>query len=90
LNEALEAGRSVDRLAIPLAAWMRFVCLRAAAGERIVDPLADKLVAIAAICSGDAKADVAAFLALDTMFPPSLAATPAFVAALETAYADLA
>ncbi|WP_419251630.1 mannitol dehydrogenase family protein [Caulobacter sp. ErkDOM-YI] len=90
LTEALKAGRSVDRLAIPLAAWMRFVCLRAAAGEKIVDPLADKLVAIAAICSGDAKADVAAFLALDTMFPPSLAATPAFIAALEKAYADLA
>ena len=90
LTEALEADRSVDRLTIPLAAWMRFVRLRAAAGEKIVDPLADKLVAIAATCSGDTKTDVAAFLALDTVFPPSLAATPAFVAALEKAYADLA
>ncbi len=90
LTEALEAGRSLDRLTIPLAAWMRFVRLRAAAGEKIVDPLADKLIAIAATCSGDTKADVAAFLALDTVFPPSLAATPAFAAALEKAYADLA
>jgi fructuronate reductase len=90
LTEALEAGHSVDRLAIPLAAWMRFVRLRAAAGEKIVDPLADKLVAVAATCSGEARADVAAFLTLDAMFSPSLVATPAFVAALEKAYVDLA
>jgi len=90
LTEALEAGRSIDRLAIPLAAWMRFVRLRVAAGEKIVDPLADRLVAVAATCSGEAKADVAAFLTLDAVFPPSLAAKPVFVAALEKAYADLA
>lgn len=89
LGEALEAGRSVDRLAVPLAAWMRFICLRASAGEKIVDPLADKLVAVAAMCTGDARADVAAFAALDAVFPASLAANPAFVSALEKAYADL-
>jgi len=90
LGEALEAGRSVDRLALPLAAWMRFIRLRAAAGEKIVDPLADKLIAVAATCMGDARTDVAAFVALDAVFPASLAANPAFVSALETAYADLA
>ncbi len=89
LGEALDAGRSVDRLAIPLAAWMRFIRLRASAGEKIVDPLADKLVAVAAMCTGDARADVAAFVALDAVFPASLAANPAFVGALEKAYADL-
>lgn len=89
LGEALEAGRSVDRLAVPLAAWMRFIRLRAATGEKIVDPLADKLVAVAAMCTGDARADVAAFVALDAVFPASLAANPAFVSALEKAYADL-
>lgn len=89
LGEALDAGRSVDRLAVPLAAWMRFIRLRASAGEKIVDPLADKLVAVAAMCTGDARADVAAFVALDAVFPASLAANPAFVGALEKAYADL-
>lgn len=90
LGETLEAGRSVERLAIPLAAWMRVIRLRAAAGEKIVDPLADKLVEIAGSCTGDARVDVAAFLALDSVFPPEMVASPDFVAALEKAYADLA
>jgi fructuronate reductase len=89
LGEALEAGRSVDRLAIPLAAWMRVIRLRAASGEKIVDPLADKLLEVAATCTGDAKTDVAAFLALDTVFPPAMMSKPAFVASLEKAYAEL-
>jgi fructuronate reductase len=79
----------VDRLAIPLAAWMRVIRLRAASGEKIVDPLADKLLEVAATCTGDAKTDVAAFLALDTVFPPAMASKPAFVASLEKAYAEL-
>ncbi|MBU4434790.1 MAG: mannitol dehydrogenase family protein [Alphaproteobacteria bacterium] len=90
LGEALEAGRSVDRLALPLAAWMRFIRLWVAAGEAIVDPLAERLVAIAATCGGDTKSDVAAFLALHEVFPPAMAANPKFVAALEGAYASLA
>ena len=90
LVDALEAGRSVQRLAIPLAAWMRFIRLRADSGEKIVDPLAERLIAIAAGCTGDAPGDVAAFLKLETVFSPALAANPEFVGALEKAYADLA
>jgi len=89
LTEALEAGRSIERLAIPLAAWMRFVALRAKAGEAITDPLAEKLTALGVAATGDAKTDVAAFLALDTVFPAALATNPTFVAALEKAYTDL-
>jgi fructuronate reductase len=89
LRETLEAGRPLDRLVIPLAAWMQFVRLRASADEAIVDPLAERLVATAAECTGEAAPDVAAFLKLETVFPPTLAANPAFVAALEKAYADL-
>ncbi|MDR6626043.1 mannitol dehydrogenase family protein [Caulobacter segnis] len=90
LTETLEAGRSIDRLAIPLAAWMRFIALRAKAGEAITDPLVEKLTALGAASTGEAKTDVAAFLALDTVFPTALAGNPTFVAALEKAYADLA
>ena len=90
LSEALDAGRSIDRLALPLAAWMRFIRLRTTTDEAIVDPLAERLVAIAATCSGDARSDVAAFLALDEVFPPTMAANASFVAALENAYASLA
>jgi fructuronate reductase len=88
--DALEAGRSVDRLALPLAAWMHFVRRRAASGEKIVDPLADRLVETAAACKGDAKADVAEFLKLEPVFNRDLAGNAAFVAALEKTYASLA
>jgi fructuronate reductase len=89
LNEVLEAGRSVERLAVPLAAWMRFIRLRGDSGDKIVDPLAERLIAIAEGCMGDASGDVAAFLTLETVFSPALAANPVFVGALEKAYADL-
>ena len=89
LKEVLEAGRSVERLAIPLAAWMRFIRLRGDSGEKIVDPLAERLTAISAGCTGDASGDVAAFLTLETVFSPDLAANPMFVSALEKAYSGM-
>lgn len=89
VSETLEAGRSIERLVIPLAAWMRFVALRAKSDEAIVDPLQDRLMSLGAACTGDAKDDVAAFLGLDSVFPPELASDPRFVSALNKAYADL-
>lgn len=89
LTETLEAGRSIERLVVPLAAWMRFIAHRAKAGEAIVDPLQERLSAVGAAATGEEKADVAAFLALDTVFPAALAENPTFVAALEAAYANL-
>ncbi|WP_421738179.1 mannitol dehydrogenase family protein [Caulobacter sp.] len=89
LREALEAGRPIERLAVPLAAWMRFVRLRVSTGEKIVDPLADTLVSVAAACTGVAKTDVSAFLALGSVFPAALATNPIFVSAVEKAYAEL-
>ena len=74
---------------LPLAAWMRFVALRAKTGEAITDPLADRLSEIGVGVTGDARTDVAAFLALDSVFPASLTTNPVFVAAVEKAYADL-
>jgi fructuronate reductase len=88
--DALEAGRSVERLALSLAAWMHFVRRRAAEGVKIVDPLAERLVETAAACTGDAKADVAQFLKLEPVFSRELAGNAVFVAALEKAYSELA
>lgn len=88
--DALAAGRPVDRLALPLAAWMHFVRRRAAEGATIVDPLAGRLVEVAAACVGDARADVDRFLKLEPVFSRELAGDPVFVAALEGAYATLA
>ncbi len=90
VTDALAAGRPVERLALPLAAWMHFVRRRVAEGVKIVDPLADRLVETAAACTGDAKADVAQFLKLEPVFSRELAGNATFVAALETAYGELA
>ncbi|MDP3853760.1 mannitol dehydrogenase family protein [Phenylobacterium sp.] len=78
--EALAAGRPVDRLAVPIAAWMRFVERRAREGVEIVDPLAGKL-------SGLRGLD--AFLDLGEVFPRTLAADARWQAAVRTAYGAL-
>lgn len=89
IADALKARRSIARLAVPVAGWMRFVVRRAQSGEKLVDPLADRLVAIARSCTGEAQKDTAVFLALDMVFPPELAADPAFRQTLAQAYARL-
>ena len=57
-------------------------------GIALVDPLNDALTAIGRACSGDARADVAAFLELDAVFAP-LGGDVRFAAALTAAYAAL-
>lgn len=80
-TEALAAGRPVQRLAVPVAAWMRFIERRAAEGVEIVDPLAPTLK--------DLKG-VEDFLALEQVFPRALVADATWRAAVEAAYAELA
>ena len=41
--DALSCGRSIDRLAVPVAAWIMFLERQFRAGEEVVDPLADQL-----------------------------------------------
>ena len=65
---AIAEGRPLDRLAVPIAAWILFVERRARAGIEIVDPMADRLIAAAR--EGD---PVAAILALRPIFPAALA-----------------
>jgi fructuronate reductase len=90
MADALAAGRPIERLAVPVAAWMHFVRLRAAVGVALTDPLAEQLSAIGRACSGDADADVPRFLALTSVFPRSLAQAPAFSEAVTRAYARIA
>lgn len=90
VKDALEAGRSVERLAVPIAAWFQFLKLRAAEGAAVTDPLADRLLAVVQALPGEAKGDVAAFLAVEAVFPPELASDARFVAAVEKAYGELA
>ena len=89
IAEALDAGRSIDRLAVPIAAWMQFVRGKARDDRKLTDPLAERLLGIADACTGDARADVTAFLDVDALFPTALRDDGRFVDALITAHAAL-
>jgi fructuronate reductase len=90
VTEALQAGRPIHRLVIPLAAWMRFIVRQSKAGTAIVDPDAARLAAIGAACTGDPRADVARFAVCEAILPPALLADERFRRALEAAYDKLA
>lgn len=81
---ALDAGRSVQRLVVPVAAWIAFLGNKAKAGEKITDPLADVLAAAAT----DA-APVEAVLALRQVFPARVAEDARYREALVNAYAAI-
>jgi fructuronate reductase len=86
ISDALSAGRPLDRLGVPIAAWMRFLCKRIRDGEKIVDPMERDLRAIAARCENRAVIDVPRFLAVDAIFPRELAINAQFLVAVTRAY----
>jgi fructuronate reductase len=88
IGESLAQGRDVDALCLPIAAWMHFVRRQALREVALVDPMNDVLTATGLACTGDAAADVAAFLALDAVFAP-MSGDARFVQALTRAYASL-
>lgn len=88
IADALAGGRRIDRLCLPVAAWMHFVRRQARDGVALVDPLNDALTAIGRAASGDARADVTAFLRIDSVFAP-LSGDARFVEALRGGYASL-
>jgi fructuronate reductase len=90
LQDNLQTGRPIDRLCVPIAAWMHFVRRKAAAGEQVVDPLAKRLYDIGRACQNRATADLPMFLALDTVFTPPVAGNDIFSSALARAYDGLA
>jgi fructuronate reductase len=84
IADARAAGRPIERLAVPVAAWMLFVERRARAGAEIVDPLAERLARI-----GRAEDPVAGLLSLRQVFPERLAEDPVFREAVAAAVAAL-
>jgi fructuronate reductase len=86
IREALEARRPIDRLCVPLAAWMQFVRRAARRGEQVRDPLEPQLLDIGRACEGRGETDVPRFLALDSVFPQELRAQSRFGRALIDAY----
>jgi fructuronate reductase len=87
ISDALAAGRLIDRLAVPVAAWMLFAARRARRGEPLVDPLASEITAIAAAPEDEQPA---AFLALAAVFPPALASDSRLRSAVTRAHRALA
>lgn len=85
----LAAGRGVGRLALPVAAWMRFVEREAKAGRTFNDPLSDALVETGKSCTGVAAEDLPRFFALSHVFPEVLTCNKAFVDAVSAVYAIL-
>ncbi len=88
LSEALERGHDISRLCVPLAAWMRFVRVKAVKAEAITDPLSADLLALGARLTDDIS-DVKTVLGLRAVFPEALANDPRVVAGIEAAYAGL-
>lgn len=88
IADALAAGRRIECLCLPVAAWMHFVRRQVRCGGALVDPLDEALRAIGRSAKGEADADLPAFLALDAVFAP-LSGDARFVAALRDAYACL-
>ncbi|MEN5118574.1 mannitol dehydrogenase family protein [Luteimonas sp. TWI662] len=84
IRDALAAGRPIDRLCLPIAAWMHFVCRQARAGVALIDPMADTLAQIGCAATGQVG-DVARFLALREVFA-DVAEDPAIVDAIERGY----
>lgn len=87
--EALAAGRRVDRMAVTIAAWMRFVARQAGNGISIVDGDAAALTEVGKACTGDAAHDVAAFSRFEAVLPHAILANAQFRDALLAAYARL-
>jgi fructuronate reductase len=90
VQDNLLAARPIDRLCVPVAAWLHFVRRKAADGEQVVDPLAKRLFDIGRTCQNRASTDLPMFLALDGVFAPSLVANETFTASLARAYDGLA
>jgi fructuronate reductase len=84
IADALDAGRTVDRLAVPVGAWMLFVERQARAGGEIVDPMAETLARM-----GRSDELVDGLLALRQIFPARLANDPAFRSAVEASVAAM-
>jgi len=77
ISEALASGWPVERLAVPVAAWMLFVQRQARAGAQIVDPLGEALSRISLEAAAEEK-----LLALRQIFPAALAEDSCFRAAI--------
>lgn len=88
-EDALARGSRLDRLAVPFAAWMRWIATLARAGRSPDDPLSSDLRRLGDQCRDDAAVDTALFLDGTAVAPSALRSSAAFRDALRDAYAAL-
>lgn len=86
IADTLSSGHPIGRLALPVAAWMRFIEREAKAGKSFNDPLTDKLTDIGRGCSGAAADDLPRFFTLTSVFPKKLTENPRFSGPVGTLY----
>lgn len=86
-----EAGQAAPCTALGLAAWIRYTAGRDHAGVAypVDDPLAPRFAELHARHGQAPEALVTAFLAMDDVVPPALAADAVFAEAVLTAYRSL-
>lgn len=89
VTDALGGGQPLVRLAVPIAAWMQFVRVRARKDVAIVDPLAPQLAALGRQLTGEASHDLPLFFGLPGVFPVSLAQEARFAKAVAEAYDNI-
>jgi len=89
IETALGKGRPLDRLVMPIAAWMRFVRMRAREDVELIDPLAPQLRELGLACTGEGVNDTMLFMQLHNVFPHALASNGKFTRALSEAYDTL-
>lgn len=89
VKENLATGRSIRCLCLAVAGWMHFVRTRSLQGQKLNDPLADRLLKIGADCTLDATDDVGRFMALQEVFGKELPNNPDFIKVLTNAYKAL-
>jgi fructuronate reductase len=86
ITDALRAQRPIERLTLPIAAWMHFIRRQARNATPIVDPLQEQLTLCGQRATGDARHDLTMFLDLPGVFPANLRQSAGFVRVLGTAY----
>ena len=89
IEQNLKNDLAIDKLACAIVAWCLFIRKRYSSGEELVDPLADKMLAIAAKCNNEPAHDIQLFLQLTEVFGTWLPQQATFVSHLTTAYASL-
>jgi len=86
IADAMRSNRPLTRLVLPIAAWMSFIRVKAAARTSIVDPLGEQLAARGRHATGDPRHDLPMFFDLPGVFSTALTGNAGFVKALGDAY----